>query len=290
MATRLVVNPASGDGSGVVAAWARRLDDHGVAVDRAYRVDEAGWGAGLSGGDRLLVAGGDGTVNGAAEACMASGATLGVLPAGTANDFARSLGVPLDPAGACRVIAADARRRVDVGRVGSRLFLNVVHVGLGAEVAPGVPAAHKRRWRHLGYLRTLAARLRGYRGFRARISPTGPGNDWQGRWLEIAVANGHCFGGGQEVDEVRVDDGLLDLVAVRPRPPLRLLGLWLRARLTGRMPAGPALVRSRGTGFRVFAHHPRPVSADGEACGTTPVELTVLPGALRVLAPPGAGG
>lgn len=280
----LIVNPASG-AERDAEFWLERLRRAGVsaALCPAETADQL---PALGRNDRLLVAGGDGTLRRFASACMDQGAALGVLPSGTGNDFARGLDIPLDPEAACGTIAGGRVVRVDVGRIDDEVFLNVAHVGLGSEVGPGVGPQIKRWWGRMGYLRTALNRLRDRRGFRARIRCDR--TVATGRWLEIAVANGPSFGGGQRIFEASPFDGCLDLLAVRPRPLSRLLGVWLRAWLRRATPRDEAVVRLRGRECSIEARRARNVSADGELVGGTPACFSVARGALRVIVPSGS--
>ncbi|MDZ7809546.1 MAG: diacylglycerol kinase family protein [Arhodomonas sp.] len=129
-------NPAAGRG--------RRALDKALAVLEArgvgYRVHAPQTGEGLRQAIRTLaadveaivIAGGDGTINQALPALQGSEAVLGILPLGTANDLARSLGIPDDPDAAARVLVEGERTRMDLGCVNGRVFCNVAHIGLGA--------------------------------------------------------------------------------------------------------------------------------------------------------------
>lgn len=238
---------------------------------------------GLDPGDRVLAAGGDGTLNRVAPLCAARDVTLGVLPAGTGNDFARGLGVPLDPEQACATIVAGHTRTLDLASLGEVRFLNVAHIGLGTEVTREAAAQKRRGWGRLSYLRALFDRLQRRRGFKATI--VCGGETRRARWLEIAVANGVSFGGGHRVFEASPDDGLLDVVAIRPRPLWYLLWIGLRARLFDATPRDPAVVRLRGASCEVARCRPLEVRADGEPVGRIPGRFGINPSALRVLVP-----
>ena len=119
--------------------------------------------------DAVVLAGGDGTVNQAAEALVASGLPVGILPRGTANDLARAIGLPLDLAAAAEVIVAGATRRIDVGEVNGKRFFNVAHIGLGAALADSLTGRMKRRFGPFAYALAAARTL-------ARAAPV-PGRD-----------------------------------------------------------------------------------------------------------------
>ena len=232
--------------------------------------------------DRLIVAGGDGTLHRLAPWCVQRRCVLGVLPAGTGNDFARGLGIPLDPDAACRTLADGAVRCVDVARIEDRAFLNVAHVGLGAEVSREVASSAKHWWGRFSYLGKLL-RVQWHRGFRATVVCGGVRK--RSRWLEIALANGGSFGGGHRIFEASPLDGQLDVVAIRARSLPRLLVVWAKTRLHNATPADPAVVRLRGQ-CGAIRHCPAlPVRADGEPAGQTPFSFRVDPQALRVTVP-----
>jgi diacylglycerol kinase (ATP) len=101
--------------------------------------------------DCVVLGGGDGTLNAAAPGLIATGLPLGIVPLGTANDLARTLGIPLDPAEAARVIAAGRVRSIDLGEVNGRPFFNVASVGFGVDLTRALTRDSKRRWGALGY-------------------------------------------------------------------------------------------------------------------------------------------
>ena len=277
----LAVNPAAGNARDL-AFWQESLRNAGVETE-AWPTGEGAATPALTEADRLLVAGGDGTVRRYVPLCLDSGAVLGVLPSGTGNDFARGLGISLDPDEACATVAADRVRHVDVGRFGEHLFLNVAHIGLGSDIAPELDAETKRSWGRLSYLRRALEQLRHHRGFRATIRCNGA--SVRGRWLEIAVANGSSFGGGHQFFEASPFDGQLDVVAVRRRPLYRLIGVWLWAWIRRSMPAHEAIVLRREAGCVIDTRRRRRVTADGEEAGEVPGRFFVQPGALRVIVP-----
>lgn len=274
----LVVNPAAGDGKDA-SFWTSRLAAQGLQVSLAEIADMPR----VCKGDRVIAAGGDGTVNGLATWCVEHDCDLGILPAGTGNDFARGLGIPLEPERACRNIANGVARKVDIGRVGRRVFVNVAHLGIGSEIADDVAASDKRAWGRFSYLRKLIERLERRRGFQATIRCGDVSRS--GRWLEIAVANGCSFGGGQRVFDASPFDGQLDVIGIRPRSPLRLLLVWVRAHLLGAMPSDAAVMRVRSTDCEILDCTPRPVMADGELVGYAPETFATDSQALRVILP-----
>lgn len=279
----LMINAAAGSGHDR-DIWLSRLASCGVAAEPVQNLNPDGLPS-LGKEDRLLAVGGDGTMRRMASFCIARGCVLGVLPGGTGNDFARGLGIPLEPQEACRTVAAGVVRRVDIGRAGDDAFLNVAHVGLGSEIGQDVASPEKRWWGRFSYLLRVLERFKRHRGIKATIL-CGQAQA-KGRWLEIAVANGSSFGGGHRVFEASPCDGELDVVAIRPHPPFRLLAIWVRAQLRGASPVeDEAVVHLRSDNCRIVDCRRHAVSADGELIGDTPLRFQVEPKALRVIVPP----
>ncbi len=173
-------------------------------------------------------------------------------------------------------------QQIDVGLLNGRVFLNVAHIGLGAEVAWSLGHGHKRLWGAFSYLRRLLQILSGKRRFSARIEADG--RTLIGRWLEIALANGPYFGGGHQIDGAGFQSGALTLVAIRARPIPKVLLAWIAARLGH--PLDRKLVRVEHVQqCRVMTKRRLKVSADGERFGRTPVHFQIVPQALTVVAP-----
>ena len=238
--------------------------------------------------DCVVVGGGDGTINAAARALVDTGLPLGVLPLGTANDFARSIGIPLDLAGAARVIGAGHSQRVDAGDVNGHLFFNVASVGLAADLAKAITTERKRRYGRLSYAISAAKLTMEARPFHAIIL-AGEGELRETatvRTMQIAVGNGRFYGGGNVVaTDARIDDGFLDLYS------LEFAEVWRMALMIPSFQSGAhgsvREVRTARSGtFEVITRRPRPVNADGELVTQTPAIFTQRKRAVRVYAPP----
>ncbi len=209
-----------------VRAAVRAARDEGVRVE--VRVTwEAGDAPALSreaaqsGYDVVIAGGGDGTVNevvcGLIEAA-APGAprpALAILPLGTANDLAHACQIPLDAAGAMRLAVAGRSAAVDVGNANGKHFLNVATGGFGTQVTVATPNELKRILGGAAYFITGLTHFNSIRPASGRLA--GPGFDWQGAFLILAVGNGRQAGGGHPLcPEALLNDGLLD-VRLLPR-------------------------------------------------------------------------
>jgi diacylglycerol kinase (ATP) len=229
--------------------------------------------------DPLVVLGGDGTVhevvNGLPPDPEADGPTVAVLPGGTGNDLARGLGLPADPVAAARALAAGAPHRLDLLDCGARRAANGVNAGFAAAATERLSAMAKRA---LGPLAYVAGGL-----LAGLAPPTWParvevdGRVVEGEALAVVIGNGGSFGGGRRLlPDADPADGLLDVLVVPAgHSKARLARGLARHRLEG-------LPRMRGPVATVAT--PMPCRLDGEPAAT-PVRVSVLPAAWRVLLP-----
>lgn len=281
----VVANGKAGEGSqldGVTAA----LAELGVAVELAFpeSIEEMRTlvGEARQRFDVVAIAGGDGTLHSAIPALRGKGAPLAILPRGTANDLARTLGIPLDPVEAARLIVDGRARAIDLGWVNGRAFFNVAHVGLGARAKDQLTAERKARFGVLGYPVALFRALRRLRPFRVCIVAGG-----RRRWLlavDLAVGNGRYFGGGVPVDgNASAVDGVLSVYCIRASNLAALFGaggaVWLGT------PGNRQIWRASAPRLTVWTRRRRRITGDGETLGYTPARFRVEPGAIECLVP-----
>lgn len=234
--------------------------------------------------DLVLVGGGDGTINAALRGLLETGLPLGILPFGTANDLARTLGVPSDPAAAVAIIIAGCTRRIDVGQVNDQFFANVASMGLSVELARRMTGNLKRRLGRLSYPLAALKTVLYTKPFTAEL--TTADRRIQLRTLQIAVGNGVYYGGGMAIYEAAaIDDQCLDFYSVEPRQFWQW-PLFLTAFRQGR--------NRNSVGMRAFCSPgpleirtdpPLPVNTDGEITTVTPARFSLLPLALSVYVP-----
>ncbi len=233
--------------------------------------------------DLVVVCGGDGSISSAAPAIIESGLPLGIIPAGTANDLARTLSIPLDFAAAADVIVQGCKRQIDVGTVNGHAFFNVASIGLSSELAQKLDPEIKKRFGRLGYAVAALRILVGAKRFRARI--TEKGRSKSVGTYQIAIGNGRLYGGGNVVAEnAAIDDGTLDLYSLEMRN-LWKLALMLRAFRSGTHGAWKEVRTAKCVEFDIETRVPMPINTDGEIVTATPAHFRVLPRAISVLVP-----
>jgi YegS/Rv2252/BmrU family lipid kinase len=272
----LLANPESGSGGaeGIERGLrARGLDVVRFELDRADDVAAAA-------PERVIVAGGDGSIGRAAEAAANARAPLGVVPVGTANDFARALGLPDDPAQATELAATGERRKcLDLGRVGRRPFVNAASTGL-SPVAARKADGLKRFLGPLSY--TVGALRAGLfaHPVEAHVAVDGR-TAFEGRAWQLIVGLTGAFGGGAEVDSDPAD-GRLDLVAIEARSRARLVlhGYGLRL---GTVEEQEGVITASGGRIEVDTDSDAGFNVDGELVDERRLEFTAEPRAFEVV-------
>ncbi|WP_020187006.1 lipid kinase [Methylopila sp. 73B] len=233
--------------------------------------------------EMILVAGGDGTLNAAAKGVHAAQKPLGVLPTGTANDLARTLGVPPELDAAIRIVAEGRTRRIDLGQVNDELFFNVASLGLSVDLAEELTSDLKRRFGRLGYAVAAVRALGRAKPFRVTIE-SGAGRV-RTLSLQVAVGNGRFYGGGNVIERTAaIDDGRLDLYSLEFARAWRL-ALMLKALRIGDHGAWREIRSMSGQSFDVRTRKPKPINADGEIIAETPARFRLLRRAIEVFVP-----
>jgi diacylglycerol kinase (ATP) len=286
-----IVNPAAAGGrlgrewSGLerrLRSWG--LDAEAVFTEAPGHATELAAKAAFGGVARVVLAGGDGTVCEAAEGLAGTGCELAILPLGTGNDAARTLGIPLEVEAAARVAVAGSTRVVDLIGVGDRLVLNAIGVGLTADI--NERAARVKWVRGIAvYLATAAVSLFRFRAPEIRL--VAGEREIVSTMTILAVHNGPTTGGGFALTPGAVpDDGLLDATLV-PDVPVsgRLLRLW--GALRGTLHTMPGTVTLRTSLLELHHSELLAVHFDGnQGMLEGPVtRFEVVPKALKVVVP-----
>jgi lipid kinase YegS len=237
--------------------------------------------------DLLIAAGGDGTVNevlhGLMDLSEATRPTLGIVPLGTANDFAMGCDIPRDPLKALALCMRGEGVPIDVGKANEHWFINAASSGFGAEITATTSPELKRLLGAAAYTMMgaiLAINLRHYQG-----SLILPDREITGSGLVAIVGNGRQTGGGIQVaPRACIDDGLLDVLVVRQISPTALLAA---ARELQQLPADGEYISYRQTPWlEVHSEATIPVNLDGEPLSFSKVRYEVLPKAIQVIVPP----
>jgi diacylglycerol kinase (ATP) len=285
----LVLNPRAGGlvtrGKGVaVVREARRMGAEIVATRSVEQLLDAVGKAASAGVERVVVAGGDGTLHHALQVLAGTRAAMGVVPAGRGNDLARTLEVPLHPVDAIRHALTAPVRTIDLGRAGKRWYACIGGVGFDGEVAAVARRVGKAMPGPFVYPWALLRKLPGFVPPHVRVEFDG--EVWEGRAMMALFANGSTFGGGMRIaPQAVLDDGLLDLVLVREVPKLELLRVFPRV-YRGTHVEHAAVSTARAQEARVIADRPLIPWGDGEPLDDAPArEITfrVVPQALRVV-------
>ena len=237
--------------------------------------------------DLLIAAGGDGTLNevvhGLMELPIAARPALGVVPLGTANDFATACGIPHDPEEALALCMEGNDVAIDVGKANEHWFLNAASIGFGAEITATTPPELKHLLGPAAYAvmgAILAMNVHHYRG-----TLTMPDREITGSGPVAIVGNGRQAGGGLHVTpRARVDDGLLDVLTVRDIPALALLSA--ARELQELSPDGEYINYSPTAWAEVHTEEAIPVNLDGEPVQFSSVRYEAVPRAIRLIVPP----
>jgi YegS/Rv2252/BmrU family lipid kinase len=249
-----------------------------------------------SGIERIIVAGGDGTLSEVVTGLLSAGlgdyAAIGLLPIGTAGDFARGLGEPSEIDASIERLSKGNTIRVDAGRAIYRTdgreavtsyFVNIASLGLSGDVAELVNRTGKMLGARLSYLIGSLRGVARYRSEPVSISVDGK-RVFEGALAVAAIANGPCFGGGMRIaPNARVDDGVFDWVIV---PAMSSLSLLRKIPLlySGTHLRDPRILHGRGQIVEARAMNgPIRIDVDGESLGTLPARFELLPGAITLL-------
>ncbi len=301
--TVFLVNPASANGSTgrrwpEIAHRARMAGLEGDArfSERRGHLGELARESALAGAQRLVVVGGDGSVNEAANglAGLSPPPEVAIVPRGTGWDFVRTFGIPNDVDAALRVAVSGDLRTIDVGRAGfrswegdetERIFANVASAGMSGAIAQRANETTKALGGKASYLWATFAVFAGWSAVRTRLSVDAQIRD--GRMFDVIVANGKFLGGGMKLcPDAEPDDGLLDVLTIGDVSKRDLL-LTMPKIYRGTHLPHPKAEALRGRVVTIESDEPLPVELDGEQPGTTPARFEILPGALRLRVPAG---
>lgn len=271
-----------------MVSWVR---DRGHLVELAVtwdRGDAALFAAAAAdrGVDVVVAVGGDGTLNEVVNGLDGRDTPLGVVPLGTANDFARQVGIPNDVDHAMDAVLLKEPLRMDTASLNGRRFVNVSSGGVGAEATAETPTQAKATLGALAYAITGVRKIAGFAPYRGRFrGQGGPGGDdfsLDGEFLLFGVGNGRATGAGTLLTpHASVSDGLIDVCVVEAMPR-RDFGRLLLKFKRGQQIGQPGVHYARVQSLVVEADAPLSVNVDGEHATLDRMEYRARPGDLWV--------
>jgi YegS/Rv2252/BmrU family lipid kinase len=233
--------------------------------------------------DLVAIGGGDGTLNAAAEGLVDTQIPLAIVPLGTANDLARTLGIAASPIEACKSIATGQIRRIDLGWVNGKYFFNVASMGLSVKITNNLTKEAKRRWGVFAYAKTALQAIWQTRPFTAEIRHGD--ESFLVKTLQIAVGNGRFYGGGMAVAvDAAIDDRRLDLYSLEVRHWWQIFAL-LPSLWRGDHDSVSDVRSLHCQEVTILTRKPRPINTDGELTTYTPAQFRVIPQAIPVIVP-----
>jgi YegS/Rv2252/BmrU family lipid kinase len=283
----LIVNAASRKGAEAFESARDKLVEAGIELIDSRAVEDPELLAGevtaaIDRAPMVIIGGGDGTLSKAVDHFLGKDAVFAFLPLGTANSFARTLGIPLELDGAVEVISNGVARPIDLASINGDYFLNNAALGLAPMVAETVPSGLKRILGRLGYLVWAGWSAASFDAFRLVVDD---GRREHRLWAtEVRIANGRFHGGVELIESADLDSGEVVVQAVQGRSLTKLAWSYMASAL--KSPSRHETVREfRGRKMRVATKPRMRVSIDGELGPETPLEIEVAPDAIRVAAP-----
>jgi len=264
----------------LIAAGIELLDAHAV---QNPEVMEPIIKAAIAKAPMVIVGGGDGTLSSAVDQFVGTDTVFAVLPLGTANSFARTLGLPLDLDGAIEVIVRGQRKQIDLGIIDGDYFANAAALGLSPLIADTVPQGLKRYLGMLGYLIWAVRVAFKFRPFRLTIG-LDDGTTARCWATEARIANGRFHGGVELVESQEIDSGEMVIQAVTGKSIAHLAWSWF-ATLFKLRRREQTRTEWRGKRMTLDARPRQKISIDGEIAARTPVVIEVARGAIEVAAP-----
>ncbi len=235
-------------------------------------------------GEAAVAFGGDGLAGAVAGALMHRPGVVGVLPGGRGNDFARVLGIPLEPVAACSVLAQGIVRPLDLGQADDRTFLGIASCGFDSEanrIANDARLVKGNLVYAYGAIRALAS----WKPAKFELVLDGD-RKYTITGYSVGAANSKAYGGGMyAAPDAELDDGLLDIIALAEMPKRRFLFSLMPKVFKGTHVNEPEVTVLRGSEARISADRPFTMYADGDPIAELPVTVRALPGAVRVIVP-----
>lgn len=294
----IVLNPVSGRGSGArhrpelerllrAASVAQTVPEEVewkiVETTRAGEATALAARAAEDGAEIVAAAGGDGTLSDVLNGTVGTSAQLALLPLGTGNDFARTVGLYGNLRLAVDALFRGVPKSIDIGRVHNRYFLNVAGCGFDAVVAEQANRGPKWLTGAPAYVAAILGALASFRPTDLRL--TLDGKTRTVRAMLCSIANARTYGGGMQIaPNAQLDDGLFDLCLLSECSKLEFLLAFPQV-FRGTHTSHPKITMLHARTVKIESEQPVPLLVDGEVIGTTPAEFTICYNAIRFLFP-----
>lgn len=284
----LIVNAHSRRGEELFREARDKLEAAGVRITAAHALDNPDdlvptvTAAVKGGAPMVIVGGGDGSLSSSVDELVGEDCVFALLPLGTANSFARTLGIPLDLDGAIATIANGRRRRIDLGVINGDYFANAAAMGISPMIGETVPHKLKRYLGRVGYLMWAVRCAVQFRPFKLIVDD---GTQKHTLWAtEVRIANGRFHGGVELIEDAVPDDGQIVVQAVTGKNVSRLAWDWF-ARFFRLRNRDLVTQEFRGERFQLETRPRQKISIDGEVLTKTPARVESAHKAIEVVVP-----
>lgn len=284
----LIVNAMSRSGADAFEEAREKLTGAGVKLIEAHAVENpdkmgATIRSAVDNAPMVIIGGGDGSLSSNVGAFVGKDTVFAILPLGTANSFAGSIGIEKDLDEAVAVIAKGKRKTIDLGRLDGDYFLNSAAIGLSPMIAQTVPHKLKRYLGVVGYFGWALWQAVKFRPFRVYVTNTDGQQDrlWA---TEVRIANGTHHGGVELIENQSLDSGEIVIQVVTGKSVPRLAWSWFATALKLRARHGTTR-EFRGQKLKLETRPRLKISVDGEVTARTPVEISIARDAIEIAAP-----
>lgn len=290
MKVYFIVNPAAGNGRGVNLipfiediCKNKKINYHIKETSCPGDASDLAREAIKEGADRIVSVGGDGTLNEVLNGMAGSGADLGIIPAGTGNDFIRSVNRKKDIKDVINDAIEGHARHVDLGKCNSAYFINVSSGGFDAEVVACAHRIKKYAGGSKAYFLALIRTIFAYEGRQMYVDIDG--KVFEKNILLVAVANGRYYGGGiKPAPKAEIDDGLLEVCILEKMPKIKMLLLFHKY-IRGKHEGVKGVSFYRGKSVKLRSREEFPVNVDGEVSFSKEVDFNIIHKGVNVVFP-----
>lgn len=285
-----IVNPIAGKGKGKTVA--KQIEGYMKEIAVPYEIrfttrsreaENLALVASMEGYKKIVAVGGDGTVYEVVNGIIGRDITLGIVPSGTGNDFARSLGVGKSIETALDTVVYGRERLVDCGKANNRYFVNVAGIGFDTDILKEAEKIKKYFSGPWAYLAGVFKTLIHYKY--KKIHMTIDSEQYQKEILLVAFANGNYYGGGMKIaPDADMEDGYFDICVIHKIPKLKVLRLFPTI-FAGKHIEVEEVSIYRGKKVELYGDSPMPINLDGDLVGTTPLTIEIVPKSLKLMSP-----